>query len=117
MAEGLEVEAQFRHAVSAALDAAATAFAVDDAAPLLATKHHGTLGDPRRLRTAARLHAGRQRPGHCRGRERGGGSLTEAIRRDPQSEVTRLLERVVWVPDLGSAVQDGRRHCCPAGAA
>jgi chromosome segregation protein len=34
----------------------------------------------------------------------GGGPLSDALRRDPQSEVSRLLGRVVWTPDLGSAL-------------
>jgi chromosome segregation protein len=105
VAEGLEVEAQFRNAVSAALDHAATGFAVADAAPLIATKHHGTLvirGGSGRRRVFTPAATG---PVIAAAVQRGGGSLTDAIRRDPQSEVTRLLERVVWVPDLGSAVR------------
>ena len=96
---------QFRNAVSAALDHAATAFAVADAAPLIATKHHGTLvirGGSGRRRVFTPAATG---PVIAAAVQRGGGSLTEAVRRDPQSEVTRLLERVVWVPDLGSAVR------------
>jgi chromosome segregation protein len=34
----------------------------------------------------------------------GGGLLRDAIRRDPQSQVTRLIERVVWLPDLAAAL-------------
>ena len=105
VAEGLEVEARFRDAVAAALDHAATGFVVADAAPLLATKHKGTLiirGGTGRRRVFTQAATG---PVIAAAVQRGGGSLTEAVRRDPQSEVTRLLERVVWVPDLGSAVR------------
>ena len=66
VAEGLEVEARFRQAVSAALGAAAIGLAVDDAAPLLSTKRQGTLvvrGGSGRRRG---LSGGGQRPG-CRG--------------------------------------------------
>jgi chromosome segregation protein len=103
VAEGLEVDARFRTAVSAALDHAATAFAVDDAAPLLAAKRQGTLvvrGGTGRRRT---LGSGPTGPIVAAAIQNGGGSLAEAIRRDPQSEVTRLLERVVWLPDMGAA--------------
>ena len=105
VAEGLEVEARFRGAVSAALDHAATGFVVDDAAPLLATKHKGTLvvrGGSGRRRALSTAGGG---PVLAAAVERGGGALSDAIRRDPQSEVTRLLERVVWLPDLGAAIR------------
>ncbi len=35
----------------------------------------------------------------------GGGPLGDAIRRDPQTEVTRLIERIVWTPDLAAALK------------
>ncbi|MEX2547312.1 MAG: chromosome segregation protein SMC [Chloroflexota bacterium] len=107
VAEGLEVEARFRNAVSAALDHAATGFAVDDAAPLLAAKRQGTLvirGGSGRRRALSASAGG---PAVTAAVEHGGGSLVDAIRRDPQSEVTRLLERVVWLPDLGAAIRLG----------
>jgi chromosome segregation protein len=43
----------------------------------------------------------------------GGGRLGDAIRRDPQSQVTKLLERVVWLPDLAAAL--GIRAVLPQG--
>jgi len=105
VAEGLAVEAQFRKAVSAALDHAATGFVVDDAAALVSANRRGTLvirggGARRRLTRAAA-------PGPVLAAAQGvgGGSLIDAIRRDPQGEVTRLLERVVWLPDLGLAIR------------
>ena len=105
VAEGLEVEGQFRKAVSAALDHAATGFVVDDPAPLVTSKRRGTLvirggGANRRL---ARGATGA--PVLAAAQGLGGGGLIEAIRRDPQGEVTRLLERVVWLPDLGPAIR------------
>ena len=39
--------------------------------------------------------------------------MSEAIRRDPQSQVTRLVERVVWLPDLAAAL--GVRAALPHG--
>jgi len=105
VAEGLEVEARFRNAVSAALDHAALGFVVDDAAPLLTTKHKGTLvirGGTGRRRALSTAAGG---PVLAAALENGGGALIDAIRRDPQSEVSRLLERVVWLPDLGAALR------------
>ncbi|MGI8929553.1 MAG: chromosome segregation protein SMC [Candidatus Limnocylindrales bacterium] len=105
IAEGLEVEGQFRKAVSAALDHAATGFVVDDATPLITSKRRGTLvirggGANRRLTRGA---AGAPVLGAAQ--SLGGGSLVDAIRRDPQGEVARLIERVVWLPDLSAAVR------------
>ena len=104
VAEGLEVEGRFRKAVSAALDHAATGFVVDDAAPLITSKRRGTLvirgGINRRLNRGA---AGG--PVLAAAQDLGGGSLVDAIRRDPQGEVVRLIERVVWLPDLGVAIR------------
>jgi chromosome segregation protein len=105
VAEGLEVEAKFRNAVSAALDHAATGFVLDDPAPLLTARRQGTLvvrGGTGRRRG---LGGGASGPVVAAAVERGGGALTDALRRDPQSEVSRLLERVVWVPELGAAMR------------
>jgi chromosome segregation protein len=105
VAEGLEVDARFRNAVSAALDHAAGGFVVDDPSPLLAAKRHGTLvvrGGTGRRRTPVTASGA---PVLAAAHEFGGGRLLDAIRRDPHAEVTRLLERVVWVPDLGLALR------------
>ena len=104
VAEGLEVEPRFRHAVSVALDHASTGFLVADAAPLATGGRRGSLvvrpnvAQPGGSATtaAARVLSAAS--------ERGGGALTESIRRDPQGEVTRLLARVVWLPDIGAAL-------------
>ena len=102
LGEGLEVDPKFRVAVSAALGAAASAYLVpDDAVPAL-TGRRGTLAVPvARAKSAgtateAALNAAR---------DAGGGSLLEAIRRDPQAEVSRLLQRVLWAPDIGAALK------------
>ena len=103
VAEGVEVDPPFRSAVSAALGAAAAAYLVgEDAVPALASRR-GTL-------TLAGA-APRATPGGVLGAivgaatASGGGRLSDAIRRDPQAHVTRLLERAVWVPDLAAALR------------
>ncbi|MEO6350738.1 MAG: hypothetical protein ABIP53_08800, partial [Candidatus Limnocylindrales bacterium] len=121
VAEGLEVENRFRTAVAAALDHVASGFVVDDAGPLLATRRRGTIvvrGGTRGRRSQATAIAG---PIVAAAQESGGGRLVDAIRRDPNAEVTRLMERVVWVPDLGlalrlaAALQPGWRALTLAG--
>ena len=110
LGEGLEVDPRFRAAVSAALGAAATAYLVpEDAVPALAGRS-GTLavpvgrnrtGAPGAAATAAAAAAQAvQRSAH----ELGGGRLVDVIRRDPQAEVTRLLEHSLWVPDIAAGL-------------
>jgi chromosome segregation protein len=99
--EGLEVEARFRAAVSAALGAAATAYLVDDDAVTALAGRRGTLA----------VASARPRPNPAAAetaivaaRTAGGGRLVEQIRRDPQGQVTRLLERVLWAEDIAAAL-------------
>jgi chromosome segregation protein len=103
LAEGLEVDARFRAAVSAALGSAALAFVVaEDAVAGLAARR-GTL--------ALSGAAGRPTPpaaGNAiveAATAAGGGRLGDAVRRDPQSRATHLLERVVWLPNLAPALR------------
>jgi chromosome segregation protein len=111
VAEGLEIEPRFRAAVSAALGAAAGAFLVDEGSvPALAA---------RRGNLAVAGAAARPTPPAALAQvtdaaiAAGGGRLSDAIRRDPQSQVTRLIERVVWLPDLAAAL--GIRASLPQG--
>jgi chromosome segregation protein len=103
IAEGLEVEPRFRAAVSAALGAAASAYLVDeDAVPALAARR-GSLavyGATVRPTPPAAVAAISEATSSA-----GGGRLNEAVRRDPRAQVTRLLERVVWLPDLAAALK------------
>ena len=103
LGEGLEVDPRFRTAVSAALGAAATAYLVtEDAVPALAGRR-GTLAVPvgrsKASAPSAAVVAAADallRSAH----ELGGGRLVDAVRRDPQAVVTRLLEHVLWVTDI-----------------
>ena len=111
LAEGLEIEPRFRAAVSAALGAAASAYLVDeDAVTPLATRR----GSLALSGAAARPTSAAAVTGITTAAAAGGGGrLTDAVRRDPQVQVTRLLERVVWLPDLAAALKV--RAALPAG--
>ncbi len=121
LGEGLEVEPRFMSAVSAALGSAATAYLVteDSVAPL--SGRRGTLalaGDGRgaiRPASGAAVAAAANAASALidMATSAGGGSLaSDGVRRDPQGEVSRLLERVVWLPGLDAAL-DLRRHLPP----
>jgi chromosome segregation protein len=99
-AEGLEVDAQFRQAVAAALAEAAQAWLVDEAAAVALPRQAGSL----LLRGATRPAAGAAAMLEL-ARVAGGGHLVDAIRRDPQVQVTRLLGRTLWVPTLEHALR------------
>jgi chromosome segregation protein len=116
-AEGLEIEQRFRPAVAAALGEAARAVAVGESAVLPLSEAAGILliSDP-----AAATGRGRSRSQQAdRARVSGaasahdGGLLADAIRRDPQGHVARLLERCAWAPDLARAL--AMRDELPAG--
>jgi chromosome segregation protein len=102
--EGLEVDPRFRTAVSAALGAAATAYLVpEDAVPALAGRR-GTLAVPvGRGRTSAPAAAAAEAALGA-AHDLGGGRLVDAIRRDPQAEVSRLIEHILWVPDIAAGL-------------
>ena len=102
VAEGLEIEPRFRVAVSAALGAAASAYLVDEGSVTALAARRGNLavaGAAARPTAAAALTAISDAAVAA-----GGGRLGDAIRRDPQSQVTRLVERVVWLPHLAAAL-------------
>jgi len=99
-AEGLEVDPEFRSAVAAALGDAAQAWLVDDAAAPALPRDGGTLV----LRTKAGPDAAEEAQLEL-ARSAGGGRLTDAIRRDPQGQVSRLLARTLWVGRLEDALR------------
>jgi chromosome segregation protein len=103
--EGLQVDPQLRAAVEAALGEAASAFVV--AAETVATlaSERGALVVAERLGDAGRAGGGREAAVTELARRLGGGSLATAIRRDPDGAATRLLARVLWVPDLAAALE------------
>ena len=107
LAEGLEVDPSLRTAVSAALGSAAAGFVVPEDSILHFAARRGTLvqafqpsGRARGAAAAAAIAALVEAAS-----VRGGGRLADAIRRDPQAQVSRLLARVVWLPDLAAALE------------
>ncbi len=101
--DGLEVDADLRRAVAAALGDVLTAM----------TASASVIGDLEQAPGAFVIDGSTAARG-AREREStavlgavaaaGGGQLGAAIRRDPTGHVTRLLERSVWVPDLAQAL-------------
>jgi chromosome segregation protein len=100
-AEGVETDQALRHAVAAALGDAAQAWLTG--ADLVASlpRDGGTLlirgGSASAPSVAEKQVALAQAAG--------GGALVDAIRRDPQGELSRLLSRTVWVPRLEDALR------------
>ncbi|HYI23082.1 MAG TPA: chromosome segregation protein SMC [Candidatus Limnocylindrales bacterium] len=112
--EGLEVEPRFRTAVAAALGDAGTAWLVAEAEVVQLAQRRGVLalGKKAARRDASRLAQAGADVLAAAGAA-GGGSLVDAIRRDPNGKVSELLERVVWLPELGGAL--ALRQSLPAG--
>lgn len=107
LAEGLELDPRFGPAVSAALGAAATAYLVPEEAMPALVGRRGTLvlaANRQRQPTSASASAASAQSIVRAAVDAAGGWLVDAIRRDPQSQVTRLLERVVWAPDVSAAL-------------
>jgi chromosome segregation protein len=104
LAEGLEVDPKFRAAVSAALGTAASAYLVNEEhVPALAGRR-GVLAVTESRQRAGASAAVAQAVARA-ATDLGGGTLVDSIRRDPQAHVTRLVERVVWTPDLATALR------------
>ncbi|MDQ3448427.1 MAG: chromosome segregation protein SMC [Chloroflexota bacterium] len=102
LAEGLEVDALLRAAAEAALGDILTAVLVDEAAvSALNEAGSGTMviregGDTVRVGEGVGIENAAVAAG--------GGRLVDALRRDPDGAVGRLLARVVWVPTLADAL-------------
>ena len=102
LAEGLEVEPDLRRAVSAVLGSASRAYLLDDAAirgPCRPARHRRAAGHPNQSAANSAITAAIDAATAA-----GGGLLSDAILRDPQAEVSRLLARVVWLPTLAAAL-------------
>ncbi len=102
--EGLEVEPELRPAVEAALGDILTGLVIDpddaralaDAAAVMVLRDGGDGRSRAADRAASRLT---EQVG-----EAGGGSLSTALRLDPESHAARLLSRCAWVPTLDDAL-------------
>ncbi len=99
--EDLVVEPGLRAAVAAALGESARGYLVGGAAVAAIAGERGSLVVEERLAAGAADPAGTLL---ARVTELGGGRLADAVRRDPAGAARRLLERAVWLPDLGAAV-------------
>ena len=111
VAEGLDVEASLRTAVEAALGETIRAAAVPQSAvlPLRGERGQLVLADAQ-----GAVIAGRELARALEAvRAANGGPLVDAIRRDPEGHVSRLLATVLWVPELDDAL--GLRAVLPAG--
>jgi chromosome segregation protein len=105
--ESLEVDPPFRAAVQAALGEAERAYLVGLGAVESLSGERGVLFVEERLGDGGTRGGDVERSRAVRGRAAalGGGGLVDAVRRDDIGVARRLLERVVWVPDLASALE------------
>jgi len=100
-AEGMETDPALRHAVAAALGDAAQAWLTGTETVASLPRDGGTL----LLRGGATIGAAIVDKQVALAQTAGGGALVDAIRRDPQGELTRLLARTLWVPRLEDALR------------
>jgi chromosome segregation protein len=109
--DGLEVDPVLRAAIEAVLGDVSRAYFVEQEAVGELARERGILALPlpaslttdRASRTTG--GGGREQTLLDRVVVLGGGRLAEAVRRDPTGAVGRLLETVVWLPDLSSALE------------
>jgi chromosome segregation protein len=97
--EELVVDAALRRPVEAALGPLSRAFVVDRKVVPALEGERGTVMVAESLAGSARMTAA-ERAVRDRATVLGGGSLADAVRRDPAGAVTATLARVVWLPDL-----------------
>jgi chromosome segregation protein len=107
--EDLGIEPSLRPAVEAALGDLARAYVVDQGGTNALAGERGLLVIRERLEAAGRI-AGGGSPGDIRRLDDAlaaaeGGRLADAVRRDPNGVVRALLARVVWTPDLPTALE------------
>jgi chromosome segregation protein len=100
-AEGMETDSALRHAVAAALGDAAQAWLTGGDTVASLPRDGGTV----LLRGGSAAAGAVAEKQVALARSAGGGPLVEAIRRDPQGELTRLLSRTLWVPRLEDALR------------
>ncbi len=104
--DGLQVDPTLRAAVEAALGEAARAYLVHREAVTALASERGLLVVGERLAERGPGGVGDRARGVLdRAAALGGGHLVGAVRRDPVGAATRLLERVVWLPDLAAALE------------
>jgi chromosome segregation protein len=113
LGEGLEVEPRFAAAVGAALGGWAAAFVVDDQAALALADRGGRLVLDETGRRSGGAAPAQARATAEAAMSRGGGVLTDAVRRDPRGVASRLLRDAVWLPTLEAAL--AVRTALPAG--
>jgi chromosome segregation protein len=101
--EDLVVDPGFRHAVEAALSPVARAFVVERSVVTALDGERGTVVVSESLAAAARTSAA-DRAVRERAVAHGGGSLSDAVRRDPTGAVGTILSRVLWLPDLAACL-------------
>jgi chromosome segregation protein len=120
LADGLEVEPRLRPAVEAALADALGALVVGEDAVLA----HGVEPATYLLEDEPSRSTARERAGQAivdQAVALGGGPLAAAVLADPGGHATRLLSRVVWVPERRMALEvrpqlpSGWRTVTPAG--
>jgi chromosome segregation protein len=112
IAEGLDVDPASRSAVQAALGAALRGVVTDGKAALDLKGERGvlllvaeTLAEAGAAGASAEAVAGPPAGLLDAVLAAGGGRLAEAVRRDAEGVVRRLLARVLWVPDLDDALR------------
>ena len=111
--DGIEVDPALRDAVEAALGEVLSGLVVPGASVEGLRGAGGVLVIAERA--AGRGVRERDAALVARAEALGGGSLVRALRRDPRGQVTRLLARCLWLPDLAAALALATR-CRPAGA-
>ena len=111
--EDLIVDPDLRAAVEAALADRARAYLVRAAAVTDLTGERGRLVVEERLTAGSGAQDAATRRWLDSVAGAGGGRLADAVRRDAAGGVRRLLDRVVWLPDLATCLD--LQHVMPAG--
>ncbi len=106
--DGLEVEPALRQAVAAALGETLTA-RLAGREVVLGTGEQGRASWLLDGITGPPVRDREMQDVMTRAAERGGGPLDGAVLRDPSGQVTRLLGRTAWVPDLAAALDLAER--------
>jgi chromosome segregation protein len=102
--EDLVVDPELRPAVEAALADRARAYLVAATAVADLSAERGRLVVEERVSTSSSSHDAATRRWLDAVSTAGGARLAEAVRRDATGGVRRLLDRVVWLPDVGACL-------------